>query len=190
MKQCKTCRHRGDLPLLLTSRGLTGHGVEVGVRKGEFSEIVLSRWPGFLHLVDPWRSDLPEYVDSGWSEWDNEVDYAETLRRLEPYVGRYMVHKCTSTDALRTVPGNLDFAYVDANHAYNFVWTDLRVWYDKLRPGGMLSGHDMFYWELPGVTKAVVEFAVSRDLTVHLIPGSTDNACRDGQVMSWYLYKE
>jgi len=46
---------RGELPSYLTSLGLLGEGVEIGVRDGDFSQWVLSRWSGEkLHMVDPW----------------------------------------------------------------------------------------------------------------------------------------
>ena len=35
-----------------------------------------------------------------------------------------------------------DFIYVDANHKYKSVISDLIVWYPKLKRGGIMSGHD------------------------------------------------
>jgi hypothetical protein len=54
---------RDELPEVLNRRGLLGTGVEVGVRKGEFSERILSSWSGErLISVDAWstRSDPDE----------------------------------------------------------------------------------------------------------------------------------
>ena len=51
-------RRREELPLLFNSLGLTGTGVEVGIRKGHFSEHILEHWRrGRLISVDPWRAE-------------------------------------------------------------------------------------------------------------------------------------
>jgi hypothetical protein len=51
---------RTQLPEMLSRRGLLDCGVEVGVKEGVFSEILLERWPGRrLILVDPWSAAPP-----------------------------------------------------------------------------------------------------------------------------------
>jgi cephalosporin hydroxylase len=37
---------------------------------------------------------------------------------------------------------SLDFVYIDANHAYNYVVQDIELWYPKVKKGGYLCGHD------------------------------------------------
>jgi tRNA(Arg) A34 adenosine deaminase TadA len=37
---------------------------------------------------------------------------------------------------------SLDFIYIDANHKYEFVLQDLKLWFPKLRKGGIFAGHD------------------------------------------------
>jgi hypothetical protein len=37
---------------------------------------------------------------------------------------------------------SLDFVYIDANHAYDFVVDDINYWYSKVKKGGYLWGHD------------------------------------------------
>lgn len=49
-----TLESRGDIPKYLTDLGLTGQAVEIGVRRGHYSQYILHNWPGHLHLVDPW----------------------------------------------------------------------------------------------------------------------------------------
>jgi SAM-dependent methyltransferase len=38
--------------------------------------------------------------------------------------------------------GSLDFVYLDASHDYASVRSDLLSWYRKVRPGGIMAGHD------------------------------------------------
>lgn len=47
-----------------------------------------------------------------------------------------------TTDAAEFVPSQIDFIYVDARHDYCGVSEDIRVWWPKLRPGGVMAGHD------------------------------------------------
>lgn len=54
--------------------------------------------------------------------------------------------------------GTLDFAFVDAAHDYHSVRCDLQAWWPKVKPGGLLAGHDYRDPGSPGVAKAVDEF--------------------------------
>jgi len=47
---------------------------------------------------------------------------------------------------------SLDWVFIDANHSYEAVVADIAAWAPKLKPGGLLSGHD---YGRAGVTDAV-----------------------------------
>lgn len=52
---------RRQLPHLLDVLGLTGEGVEVGVRNGDFSKDVLMLSNiSMMHMVDPWEQQDPK----------------------------------------------------------------------------------------------------------------------------------
>jgi predicted O-methyltransferase YrrM len=51
---------------------------------------------------------------------------------------------------------SLDAVMIDANHEYSFVKDDIAAWFSKVKPGGLIAGHD-FGLEHPGVIKAVIE---------------------------------
>jgi len=66
----------------LVTRGLTGTGVEVGVWRGDVACALLSRRPGRLVLVDPWRHLEHGYTDiANVSQEEHEANYRATLRR-------------------------------------------------------------------------------------------------------------
>ena len=122
-------------------------GVELGVDRGEYSEVLCKANPN-LHLfsVDPWVSEAYEpntYVNEEQGYFDK--NYNETKERLAPY-NCTLVRK-TSADALKDFEDNsLDFVYIDANHDFpNFVF-DLHYWIKKIKPGGIISGHDYAYF--------------------------------------------
>ena len=56
----------------------------------------------------------------------------------------------------------MDFVYIDARHDYESVLEDLNAWFHKVKPGGILAGHDYADGMLPqgdfGVKSAVDEF--------------------------------
>jgi len=67
---------------------------------------------------------------------------------------------------------SLDFVIIDADHRYEYVKKDVRHWHDKVRVGGLVSGHD--YGRKPrvwGVREAVDEFAAEYGYEVTLRPG-------------------
>ncbi len=49
-----------------------------------------------------------------------------------------------------------DLVFIDANHDYDAVHQDIRLWFPRVREGGILCGHD-FSDGFPGVMKAVRE---------------------------------
>lgn len=178
---------REEFSTFLNKHKLTGEAAEIGVARGEFARLFLDRWHGRrLHLIDPWRR-LPNYVDvANVTDEEHEANLAETINRLTPHRDRICVHRACSHEAVRSFADNsLDFVYVDANHAYTSVREDLRLWYRKVRPGGILAGHDFVDGNFPqgefGVASAVREFAKE----VEAIVGLT----LEREWRSWYLQK-
>jgi predicted O-methyltransferase YrrM len=45
--------------------------------------------------------------------------------------------------AERFADGSLDFVFVDASHDFVNVFADVRAWYPKVKPGGVIAGHDI-----------------------------------------------
>lgn len=53
--------------------------------------------------------------------------------------------------------GSLDFVFLDSSHEYSQTRAEIFLWYDKLKEGGILAGHDFYSEENPGVGQAVRE---------------------------------
>jgi hypothetical protein len=166
---------RDELPALLNSRGLLGRGAEIGVKLGAYSDELLSNWRGEeLVSIDPWLSaDPDEYVDrSNVSQDEFERFYEQTRERLARHGSRSSIWRMTSVEAAANVPDHsFDFVYIDARHDYESVKEDLQAWCAKVRPGGILAGHDYVDGDLPQgefyVKSAVDEFFGARDIPVH-----------------------
>ena len=52
---------------------------------------------------------------------------------------------------------SLDFVFIDAQHDYHSVINDIGLWAPKVKPGGLISGHDYNHNKFPGVVEAVHE---------------------------------
>lgn len=158
---------REHFPLLLLYLGQSASsiGVEVGVSVGEYAAFFLERWPGTLHLVDPYEAqDGYELLDlAGRSNFSAAL---ETARKNTARFGRRAVfhREYSVAAAAKFADASLDYVYLDARHDQASLAADMQVWYPKLREGGFFAGHD-FLWGTVGsagvfsVTPAVLEFA-------------------------------
>ena len=69
--------------------------------------------------------------------------YVETIQNINGYEDRGIMVRATSKTASEIFEDeSLDFIYIDANHAYDFVVEDINLWFPKLKKGGIFSGHD------------------------------------------------
>jgi hypothetical protein len=67
------------------------------------------------------------------------------MRRLGEFSNRIKVLRLRSDEAVKLFKSfQLDFVYLDANHSFHSVISDLESWCPKIRPGGLMCGHDFF----------------------------------------------
>ena len=143
---------RRDLPRLCRDLGMR-RGVEVGVWKGAYSEdFCRALAPAEWLAVDPWCPS------AAYREPKNDATllrqaYVEARGRLEPLGAQLL--RASSLEAAAHVPDrSLDVVYLDGNHAADFVRADLEAWTPKLRPGGLLAGHD---YRVPPASKPFLQ---------------------------------
>jgi len=130
---------RNDLAILFHELGFR-LGAEIGVLLGRYSHTLCRRNPDLrLFSVDPFLA-FPEYKDkTPQSQWD--LNYEETKRRLSGY--NCTIIRKKSMDAVVSFPDNfLDFVYIDGNHEFASETNDIHEWSKKVRPGGIIAGHD------------------------------------------------
>lgn len=160
---------------------ITGIGAEVGVYKGEFAKEILLRYKGNLLCVDRWGGDVVGLGPQDWSSifeefLSNCVGFGRTRTMIGPSVDM----------AKQLDDRSLDFVYIDADHQYEAVKSDIEAWFPKVRVGGIISGHDYLrdgYEPDPqqGVNRAVNEFFLAKNLIVNL----TD----EDKWRSWWVVK-
>ena len=73
-------------------------------------------------------------------------------------------------DAAKDILDGLDFVFIDADHSYDGCHADIEAWASKVRPGGLLCGHDYDNVDFPqwGVKRAVDEFVAANGLELEL----------------------
>jgi hypothetical protein len=153
---------RGDTPPYRALRGRREYlaelfgdleykeGLELGVQRGLYSEILFQSVPG-LHLtcVDPWKAFSRKIDDEV-----NETYYQECMQRLAPYNATIM--RMGSMEAVKLIPDkSLDFLYIDQMHNFDSVMSDMIFWIPKVKSGGIVAGHDYCESYQYGVIDAV-----------------------------------
>lgn len=165
-----------------------GTFVEVGVAYGRSLAFLASAAPGARVIgVDTWDEFM------GFDNLAPDVvavlrSWSCPFNACEHFVGACGVENHTwfmwesSLDAAAWLDETPDFVFIDANHTYDDVRADIRAWLPKVKPGGILAGHDYSPEMFPGVCKAVDELLPERrvagvvwrvDVTEELI-----NRCR------------
>lgn len=124
-------------------------GAEIGVEKGIYSEILLKANPDLkLFSIDPWKASAYVAGIQGVDYRQKHFDecYKEAKNRLREYDGCTIVRKTSLDAAERFKDASLDFVYIDGNHDFVNVTNDINVWQKKVRPGGIVAGHDYAFF--------------------------------------------
>jgi len=123
-----------------------------------------------FYVVDPW--DPTEY-ENWWIDirkdppapWPVEELYGKPL--VEAF--EHCIRSVGATDWIRPSRASsvsvaeifsdrtLAFVFIDANHLYEGISADIRAWRPKIKPGGILAGHDYRVKAWPDVARAVDE---------------------------------
>lgn len=149
-----------NLPGLFREFGYR-QAAEIGVERGEYAEHLLQQCPDLsLLCVDAWQAyrGYREHVSQ------EKVDglKRDAHLRLQPYQGRVTIRQGWSTEVAATVPdGSLDLVYIDGNHTLPHVIADLAAWAPKVRPGGLIAGHDYGRQSVGHVRDAVLAWTTA-----------------------------
>jgi len=142
-------------------------GAEIGVLEGKHAELIIKYLPELkkLYLIDSWK----EYPDSVYPD-PARANQEEMDKRMERVIQKFkddkrvvIIHN-ESVNAALEVKELLDFIYIDANHRYEFIASDILAWYHKVKSGGLICGHD---YNKPDVQRAVTEFCLVADIIPH-----------------------
>lgn len=131
--------------------------VEIGSYLGAstaFLAFAALRKSGTVHAVDPWMNNAM----GAEGERDTRGEFA---RNTAPFAHYIVAHQGFSSDIAAQGPIPCDMLFIDGDHSYDAVAADLRLWLPSLKPGGILSMHDIDH---PPVKKAFEDVVVAAKL--------------------------
>ncbi|MFC1842076.1 class I SAM-dependent methyltransferase [Candidatus Dependentiae bacterium] len=145
--------------------------VEIGVQKGNFADLILKYTnPKQLYLIDCWEHQSTEIYpgdSANISNREQEKLYQNVLRRFKNDKRVTIIREYSPEVSNLFDDEFFDWIYIDANHTYNAVKSDLNAWIKKLKQGGLLSGHDYCsVYSVFGVIRAVNEFLLNQNLEI------------------------
>jgi cephalosporin hydroxylase len=154
-----------------------GKIVELGCWKGKSSSFLITEafnsgkkidisfidtWAGSSEHTDP-ASELfdkelaedPDHIYNIFIDNINKVEYPKNILRMDTF------------EASKLFDDNsLDFVYIDTAHEYEHVAKEILAWYPKVKVGGYLAGHDIYF---PGVNQAVREYSSRHNHVIRLM---------------------
>lgn len=179
----KEITRREDFGELCMRHGLTGTAIEIGTHRGEFAAEFCKGWKGKRFIaVDPWSKAYPGFTCQPNQGENREADMAAAAVALEPFRDRMQITlmQMDWVTAAKRLKGPIDYGYLDADHHYNHVRTDLEKLYPLISPGGIIAGHDYNGDWINEVRPAVTEFAYIHQLQLFIV---------HGDAASWYAFK-
>ena len=153
---------RHDLAKMFCELGYQS-GAEIGVADGRNSLTLCQEIPNLkLLCIDPWQRYRGN--PRGGPQLQHDGNYELASARLADYNATLV--KAFSMDAVRDVlPESLDFVYIDGNHSFDWVMQDIIEWSKRVRPGGIVSGHDYYHFGWAGVVEAVNAYIRAHTIT-------------------------
>ena len=141
-------------------------GCELGVCRGYNLRYLLDRLPNVAvsYAIDPWAP----YMDWVGQVSQQEVDQWKYMahQMLDPLGDRVYILEKDSVEAAKEIQDEiLDYVFVDGDHSYDATLRDCLLYWNKVKPGGLFSGHD---WQLPDVERAVTEFRRQLNITTEI----------------------
>ena len=179
---------RDDIPRAIIGRLKLKHICEVGVRACVFTRTLLSADIAELVAVDIWRdTGVASQNDDGRAQTELDRQYAEAMQLSAQDCRLRVIREFSNVAAKAFDDSYFDLVYIDADHTYEGVKSDLLAWWPKVRKGGILSGHDFCEITVAGgrivfgVVRAVKEFAAIHNKQVYVT--------KDAYSPSWFILK-
>jgi predicted O-methyltransferase YrrM len=138
-------------------------GVEIHKQKRDINFFAIDSFQGATNSTD--ANEIKAY--EGISEIEESYTYNVSL------IGNKIKTIVSLTDEAAKYFNDeeIDVIFLDAGHSYEAVKKDIEAWLPKMKPNGIMAGHDYTAWE--GVNKAVTE--------IFGTPHKVENDC-------WFIY--
>lgn len=113
---------------------------EIGVAEGNNAlEILRGLDISKLYLIDPY---LP-YFEDGYLQKQVFFNKKIAKEKLKIYSDKTVfIYKKSKRASNMFNDGFFDAVYIDGDHRQEQVYNDIKSWYPKVKPGGVIGGHD------------------------------------------------
>lgn len=146
----KTWTGDGELAYIMEEATKANLIIEIGTWLGRSAKVMLDANPNtLLTCVDP---GIVDFI----------FETAAYFLKDQIVSGHCSMIKKYSHEAavdLSHLLGKIDMVWIDGNHAFEYVYQDLKTWIPFVRPGGLICGHDYETNPKNGVARAV-EFVI------------------------------
>lgn len=135
---------------------------EIGCFIGESTSLISDYFPNVkLYAIDMWKNDFDP--DDPICQFDFKV--AEEMFDANIKFNNNVIKKKMSSFQFskQILNGSIDFIYIDAAHSYSESLEDFKLFYPKVRKGGIFAGHDYINNEFCGVKTAILDFMKNRE---------------------------
>ena len=140
---------------------------EIGIYKGGNIRRIVRRCPHVkYYLVDPYKAN-PNKKGGIYRHDQEHFDFLKSFvaNNIKNYDAEWMY--TTSLKASKKFDDDFfDMVFIDADHSYNAVKQDIKVWLPKIKPGGIIIGHDYNNRWKNDVVKAVHEFFTKKEIHI------------------------
>jgi len=121
---------------------------EIGCYVGESTSLFAAK-ASKIYAIDPWVDYIDKSATNPWDQKESElifVDMTGIEEKFDKAASQFrniVKLKGASNVMVSQIPDcSLDVVYIDGNHCYSSVFEDICLWISKLKPDGIISGHD------------------------------------------------
>ena len=141
-------------------------GAEVGAFRGQCTCCILQKCENIrkIYLIDPYLPHYDKIQDTFFDEKEMEFVKAAAYHNVKwsGYKDKAQFMELDEKAASENIPdGSLDFVYFDAWIDVDTVEEKISRWENKVRTGGIFSGHD---WAYPPVREKLLEYRQQKNI--------------------------
>lgn len=124
-----------------------------------------------IFCVDTWLGS-PEHQDFDFIKRDEMYEkFLANVRGARADLVIRPVRAPSLEAAARFRDESIDVLFIDGDHSYEACLDDMLHWLPKVRPGGLVVGHDCYAYEDNGVYRATLRFTELTGIPVHIVDG-------------------
>ncbi len=118
---------------------------EIGSWKGMSTAVIaktVKPFNGTVFAIDHWQGSIgvPEHKQAETNDMLTNFRHNMKSLGLEDTVHPMVMDSVTASSIFRD--NSLDMVFIDADHRYSHIKQDIELWLPKLKPYGIISGHD------------------------------------------------